>query len=326
MNMRRHLTLVARSLWLAVMLAVTGNALAQTYPTRPVRIVVGTAAGGAQDVIARLIGGWLSELHGQPFVIENRPGGGTNIAAESVVRSQPDGHTLLLVGAPNAINATLYNNLSFNFIRDIAPIASIVRTPELMVVHPSVPARTIPEFIAYAKANPGKLAIASPGVGSGPHLSGELFKAIAAIDIVHVPYHGGAQALNDVIGGHVQLTFIAPVVAVDHIKTGKVHALAVTTATRSHLLPEVPSMAEFLPGYESSGWFGMGAPKDTPPAILDRLNIEINAALADPTIRARLLEMGGVVLGGSRADFAKLIGDETEKMGKVVKLSRAKPG
>ena len=251
------------------------------------RIVVGVAAGSAPDIFARLMGQWLSDRLGQPFVVENRPGAGTNIATETVVRAAPDGHTLLLVSAPNAINATLYDKLNFNFRRDIAPVGSIVDSPEVMVVHPSVPARTIPEFIAYAKANPGKLTMASPGIGSGPHMSGELFKWMAGIDMTHVPYRGGGPAKTDLIGGQVLVTFSAPAVTIEHIRAGTLRALAVTTATRSHVLPDIPPMAEFLPGYRSGGFFGIGAPRGTPSDIVDRLNKEINAALIDPTIKAR---------------------------------------
>jgi tripartite-type tricarboxylate transporter receptor subunit TctC len=303
---------------------VSGRARAQAYPSRPVRVLVGVAAGSAPDIFARLIGQWLSDRLGQPFVIENRPGGGTNIATEAVVRASPDGHTLLLVGAPNAINATLYDRLNFDFLRDIAPVGSIVDSPEIFVVHPSVPARTIPELIAHAKANPGKLSMASPGVGSGPHMSGELFKWMAGIDMTHVPYRGGGPAMSDLIGGQVLATFTAPAVAIEHIRSGKVRALAVTTATRSHVLADIPTIAESVPGYQSGGFFGIGAPKGAPADIVDRLNREINAALADPAIKARLVQVGVSTLGGSPADFGRLIAEETEKWAKVIKFAGIK--
>jgi tripartite-type tricarboxylate transporter receptor subunit TctC len=307
-------------------LAVSATALpalsrigaAQSYPARPVHLVVGQTAGGAQDIFARLIAQWLSERTGQQFVVENKPGAGTNIAADTVVRAPADGYTLLLVGAPNAINATLYERLSFNFMRDIAPVASFLRTPEVLVIHPSVPAKTIPEFIAYAKANPGSIGIASPGIGSGPHMSAELFKSMAGIDLTHVPYRGGGQAIADLVGGQVQANFTAPVVAIQLIKAGKVRALAVTTTARSHLMPDVPSMAEFLPGYESGGFFGIGAPRATPSTIIDSLNKEINDALADAGMKARIAEMGASTLGGSPADFGKLIAVETARWAKVI--------
>jgi tripartite-type tricarboxylate transporter receptor subunit TctC len=315
---RRFLRLATSAGALAV---VSGFARAQTYPARPVRIVVGVAAGSAPDIFARLMGQWLSDRLGQQFVVENRLGAGTNIATEAVVRAAPDGHTLLLVSAPNAINATLYNKLNFNFRRDIVPVGSIVDSPEVMVVHPSVPAGTIPEFIAYAKANPGKLTMASPGIGSGPHMSGELFKWMAGIDMTHIPYRGGAPAKTDLISGQVLVTFSAPVGTIEHIRTGTLRALAVTTATRLHVLPDVPAMAEFVPGYQSGGFFGIGSPTGTSSDIVDRLNKEINAALIDPTIKARFDEVGVSTLGGSPADFGKLIADETEKWAKVIRFA-----
>jgi tripartite-type tricarboxylate transporter receptor subunit TctC len=289
-----------------------------------VRLIVGFAAGGTPDILARLMGQWLSERLGQQCVIENRIGAGGNIAIETVVNAPADGYTLLLVPTAAAINATLYDKLNYNFIRDIAPIAGIIRAPNVMLVNPSIPARTVPEFIAYAKANPGKVNMASAGNGSGPHLGGELFKMMAGVDIVHVPYRGGAPALADLIGGQVQVLFSATP-ADEYIRAGKVRALAVTTATRSDALPDVPAVSEFLPGYEASAWFGVGAPTNTPAEIVDKLNKEINAGLADPKIKVRLASLGGTVLAGSPADFGKLIADETEKWGKVIKFAGIKP-
>ena len=309
----------------AALPAVSRFAWAQTYPSRPVRMIVGFAAGGATDILARLIGQWLSERLGQPFVIENRPGAGSNIATEAVVRAPPDGYTLLLVGSPNAINATLYDKLNFNFIRDIAPVASIIRGALVMVVHPSVPAKTVPEFIAYAKANPGKINMASGGIGGITHIAGELFKMMAGVDMVHVPYRGVAPALTDLLGGQVQVIFANLAPSIEYIRAGKLRALAVTTATRSEALPDIPTVGEFVPGYEASSWFGVGAPKNTPAEIVDKLNKEINAGLADPKIKARLADLGGTVLGGSPADFGKLIAEETEKWGKVIRAANIKP-
>ena len=308
-----------------VLPALSGFASAQTYPSRPVRIIVGFAAGGPNDILARLIGQWLSERLGQPFVIENRPGAGSNIATEAVVRAAPDGHALLLVGTPNAINATLYDNLSFNFIRDIAPIAGLIRGALVMVIHPSVPAKTLPEFIAYAKANPGKLSYGSGGVGGITHITAELFKQEAGgLDIVHVPYRGVAPALTDLLGGQVQVVFINLAPSIGYIATGKLRALAITTATRSEALPDIPVLGEFVPGYEASSVFGLGAPRNTPTEIIDKLSKEINAALADPQFKARLARLDGTALGGSPADFSKLIADETKKWGKVIKLANIK--
>ncbi len=298
---------------------------AQTYPSRPVRIIVGFAAGGPNDILARLMGQWLSERLGQPFVIENRPGAGSNIATEAVVRAPPDGYTLLLVGSPNAINATLYDKLNFNFIRDIAPVASLIRGTLVMVVHPSVPATTLPEFIAYAKANPGKLSYGSGGVGGITHITPELFKMMAGVNMVHVPYRGVAPALTDLLGGQVQVLFANPAQSIQYIRAGKLRALAITTATRLEALPDIPTIGEFVPGYEASSVFGLGAPKNTPTEIIDKLNKEINAALADPKFKARLADLDGTVLGGSPADFGKLIAEETEKWGKVVKFANIKP-
>jgi len=308
----------------AALPAVSRIAFAQAYPSRPVRIIVPVAPAGAFDIIARLIGQWLSERLGQPFVIENRPGGGNNIGTEAVVRASADGYTLLLVGPPHAINATLYDKLNFNFIRDIAPVAGVFRGPYVMVVNPSVPAKSIPEFIAYAKANPGKINMASGGVGSAHHVNGELFKMMAGVNLVHVPYRGAGPALVDLLAGQVQVMFVSTVSSIEYIKTGRLRALAVTTATRADALPDIPTVGEFVPGYEASGWFGVGAPRATPVEIVDKLNKEINAGLADPTIKARLAEQGGTVHPGSPTDFGKLIADETEKWGKVIKFAGIK--
>jgi tripartite-type tricarboxylate transporter receptor subunit TctC len=288
----------------------------QSYPSRPVRIIVGLAAGSSLDILARLMGQRLSERLGQPFVIENRPGAGTNVATEAVVRSAPDGYTLLAVSPANAINATLYEKLNFNFIHDIAPVASIVREPNVMVVNPSVPATSVPEFISYAKTNPGKLSMASAGNGTASHMAGELFKMMAGVAMVHVPYRGGGPALTDLIGGQVQAMFPGTIASVEYIKTGKLRALAVTTATRSEALPRLPTVGDFVPGYEASLLDGIGAPKNTPAEIIERLNKEINAALADPKIKTRFAELGATVIPGSPADFGKLIADETEKWGR----------
>ena len=297
---------------------------AQTYPSRPVRIVVGFAAGGAADIIARLMGQWLSERLGQPFVIESRPGAASNIATEAVVNAPPDGYTLLVVSSANAINATLYDKLNFVFLRDIAPIASIIRLPFVMVVNPSVPAKTVPEFIAYAKANPGKLTMASGGIGAATHLAGELFKVMTSVDIVHVPYRGLAASLTDLLGGLVQVTFVSVPSSVTYIKAGRLRALAVTSAKRSEALPDLPTVGEFVPGYETSLWLGLGAPKGTPAEIIDTLNQETNAALIDPKIKARLADLGGTLLPGSPADFGKLIADETERWGNVIRAANIK--
>ena len=305
--------------------ALSRFAWAQAYPSRPVRIIVGFAAGGPNDILARLIGQWLSQRLGQPFVVENRPGAGSNIATEAVVRAPADGYTLLLVGTPNAINATLYDTLNFDFIRDIAPVASLMRGALVMLVHPSVPARTLPEFIAYAKANPGKLSYGSGGVGGITHLTCELFKQEAGgLDILHVPYRGVAPAMADLLGGQVQLVFTNPAPVIGSINAGKLRALAITTATRSDVLPEIPTIGQFVRGYEASSIFGLGAPKDTPAEIVDRLNKEINAALVDPKFKTQLANLDGTVLGGSPADFGKLLADETEKWGKVVKFAGLK--
>ena len=319
---RRFLQLTAGAVALPV---VSHIAAAQVYPTRPVRIIVGFASGGTLDIIARLLGQWLSERLGQPFVVENRPGGGGNIGTDAVVRAPPDGYTLLLVGSPNMINATLYEKLNFNFIRDIAPVASIDRTPLVMEVNQSFPARSVPEFIAYAKAKPGKINMASAGTGTGQHVAGELFKMMAGVDMTHVPYRSAGPALTDLIGGQVQVMFDGLPASIEHIRTGRLRALAVTTATRLDALPDIPTVADFVPGYEASAVHGIGAPKNTPTEIVDRLNKGINAALADPKMVARLADLGLTVLPGSPADFGKLIAEETEKWGKVVKFSGAKP-
>src|SRR5215475_7908299 len=307
----------------AALPAVSRIAQAQTYPTRPVRIIVATAPGGLPDILARLIGPWLSGRLGQQFVIENRPGGGSNIGTEAVVRAPPDGYTLLLVATTHAINATLYDKLNFNVVRDIAPVAGIMRVPEVMVVNPSVPAKTVPEFIAYAKANPGKINLGSPGVGTPGHVDGELFKMMAGVDLVHVPYRGGGPVMTDLLGGQVQVLFGSTSLTIEQIRAGKLRPLAVTTATRWEGLPEIPTLGETLPGFEASAWSGVGAPKNTPAEIIDTLNKDINAALADPNMKARLSDLGGTPLVGSPAEFGKLIVEETERWGKVVKFSGA---
>src|SRR5262245_59254261 len=298
-------------------------ARAQTYPTRPVRIIAGGPPGGPLDIIARVIGQWLSERLSQPFVIENRPGGGGNIATEAVVRATPDGNTLLLVGVTHAINTTLYQKLKFNFIRDIVPVASMVSQPQVMVINRSVAAKTVHEFIAFANANPGKVSMASGGNGSPAHVGGELFKMMTGVDMVHVPYRGVAPALTDLLGGQVQVMFASMAAAVDYIRAGTVRALAITTATRSDALPELPTVGEFVPGYEVSAWQGIGAPKNTSGEVVDRLNREINAGLNDPKIKGRLRDLGLTVLAGSPADFGKLIAEEIEKWAKVIKFSGA---
>jgi tripartite-type tricarboxylate transporter receptor subunit TctC len=305
--------------------AVSRIARAQIYPTRPVRIIVGFPAGGVTDITARVTGQWLSERLGQPFVIENRPGAATNIATEAVIRAPADGYTLLLANATNAINATLYERLNFDFIRDVVPIASIVETPFVMVVNPSFSAKTVPEFIEYAKANPGKLSMASAGSGSAPHVAGELFKMMADINMPHVPYRGDAPAITDLIGGQVQVYFATMGGSIEYIRGGKLRPLAVTTTTRSAALPDIPTMADFLPGYEATAWLGLVAPKNTPAEITEKLNKEINTALADPRTKARFAELGLTVLPGSRADFEKLIANDTEKWAKVIKFAGAKP-
>jgi tripartite-type tricarboxylate transporter receptor subunit TctC len=318
---RRFLHLAAGA---AALLAITRIASAQGYPTRPVRFIVGFTPGGPTDIAARLIAQWLSERFGQPFVIENRPGAGSNIATEAVVNSQPDGYTLLMVSTSAAVSATFYHNLNFNLIRDIAPVAGVVRVPLVMVVNPSVPAQTVPEFIAYAKANPGKINMASVGNGTTPHMAGELFKMMAGVDMLHVPYRGAAPALTDLLGGRAQVMFEGMLSLTEHIRTGRLRALAVTPATRSPVLPDVPTVDEFLPGYEASVWFGVAAPKATPAEIVDKLNKEINAGLADPKLKARLGDLGGTVLALSPAEFGKLFAEDTDKWGKVVRAANIK--
>ena len=305
--------------------AVSRIARAESYPSRPVRLIVPFGSAGATDIVARLIGQYLSERLGQTFIIENRPGAGGNLGIETVVRSSPDGYTLVLAGAPSAISASLYDNLNFNFIRDITPVAAIVRFPNVMVVNPSVPAKSLPEFIAYAKANPGKLNMASPGSGSTPHVTGELFKMMTGVDMVHVPYRGGVAAvMTDMLSGRVHVYFGTTASSIEYIRVGKLRALAVTTAMRSETLPDIPTVAEFVPGYEASAWFGIGAPRNTPAEIVDKLNTEINASLGDPKLKARLMDLGGIALTGSPADFTRLIAEETVKWAKVVKFSGAK--
>jgi tripartite-type tricarboxylate transporter receptor subunit TctC len=299
-------------------------ARAQSYPTRPVRIIVGFAAGGPNDFAARLFGQWLSERLGQPFIVENRPGAGGNFGTEAVVKAPPDGYTLLQVATGSTINVTLYDKLSFNFVRDIAPVATFLRQPQVMLVNPSFPATTVGEFIAYARTNPGKINMASPGTGTTPHVAGELFKMMAGIDMAHVPYRGGGLALTDLLAGEVQVMFLGTVGSIEYIKTGKLRALAVTTTKRAEVLPDVPPLADFVPGYEASIWYGVAAPKNTPAEIVDRLNKEVNAALTDPKMKARLAELGGTVLVGSPADFGRLIAEDAEKWGRVVKFAGIK--
>src|SRR5215510_12143180 len=305
--------------------AVSRIARAQTYPSRPVRLIVGAPPGGGFDIVARLMGQWLSERLGQPFVIENRPGASSNIATEAVVRAPADGYTLLLVTAANAINTSLYEKLSFNLSRDIAPVASITRVPDVMVANLSVLSRTVPEFIAYAKANPGKLTMASGGVGTPSHLEGELFKTMTGVDTLLVPYRGVAPTLTDLLGGQVQVTFTSMPSVIEYLRAGRLRALAVTTATRSDALPDIPTMDSFLPGYEGGIWYGLGAPKATPAEIVNKLNKEVNAALADPKMKARLADLAGTPLPGSPAEFGKLIAAETEKWGKVIRAANIKP-
>ena len=314
---RRLLHLAAGA---AALPAVSPIARAQAYPTRPVRLIVPFGPAGASDITARLIGQWLSERLGQQFVIENRPGAGGNIATEAVVHAAPDGYTLLYVTTANAVSATLYDKLNFNFIRDIAPVASIVRFPYIMVVNPSVPAKTLPEFIAYAKANPGKINMASVGVGSTPHINGELFKVMTGTNMVHVPYRSVAAMMTDLLSGQVQLYFGTTASSLEYVRTGKLRALAVTIERRLDALPDIPTVGDFVPGYEASNWYGIGAPRNTPVEVIEKLNKETNAGLADPKIKARIADLGGSVLRGSPADFGRLIADETEKWGKVVKF------
>jgi tripartite-type tricarboxylate transporter receptor subunit TctC len=320
---RRHFLHLAAGA--AALPTVSRLAWAQAYPERPVRLIVGFAPGGPADILARLIGQRLAEQLGQPFVIENRVGAGSSVAAEAVAKAAPDGYTLLLTTTAHAVNASLYDKLNFNFIRDIAPVAGIDREPLLMLVHPSLPATTVPEFIAYAKTNADKLNMASAGNGTVTHVSGELFNMMVGINLLHIPFRGGAPALAELMAGRVQVVFNPVAGTVDYIRTGRLRALAVTTATRSETLPELPTLRDFLPGYESSVWFGIGAPRNTPADIVDKLNNEINAALADPTTKARLADLGGTATAGSPADFGKLIIDETEKWAKVIKFAGIKP-
>jgi tripartite-type tricarboxylate transporter receptor subunit TctC len=310
----------------AALAATPRLGFAQTYPSRPVRIIVGGPPGGTLDIFARLIGQWLSERLGQPFVTENRAGGaGNTLATDVVARAAPDGYTLLLVAIANAINASLYERLTYDFLRDIAPVASLARVPLVMEVNPAVPARTVPEFIAYAKANPGKINMASAGNGTSPHVAGELFKLMTGVELLHVPYRGSPPALTDMLGGQIQVMFDLMPSSLALIRAGKLRALAVTTAARSPALPDIPTVSEFLPGYEASTWQGLGAPRSTPPEVIDRLNREINAGLADPRLQARIAETGAAPFAGSPADFGKFMADETEKWAKVVKFAGIKP-
>jgi tripartite-type tricarboxylate transporter receptor subunit TctC len=324
MRRREFITLLGGTA-AAISLSCPPAARAQTYPARPVHLIVGFSAGGPQDIVMRLIAQWLSERLGQSFIVENRPGAGGNIGAEAVAHATPDGYTLLSVSSPNAINATLYDNLNFDFIRDIAPVASIIRVPLVMEVNPSVPVNTVPEFIAYAKANPGKISYASGGIGTPQHVAAELFKMMTGVTMVHVPYRGAAPGLMDLIAGQVQVMFDTTPASMAQIRAGKTRPLAVTTLTRADVLPDLPTVAAFVPGYEAISWFGIGAPANTPTAIVDRLNGEINAGIADPKIKARLLDLGGTVMPGSPADFRKFIAAETEKWAKVIRFADIKP-
>jgi tripartite-type tricarboxylate transporter receptor subunit TctC len=308
----------------AALPAISPIARAQAYPTRPVRLIVPFGPAGATDITARLIGQWLSERLGQQFVIENRPGAGGNMGTEAVVRAAPDGYTILFVTTANAVSATLFDKLNFNFIRDIAPVAPLVRFPYIMVVNPSVPAKTLPEFIAYAKANPGKINMASPGIGSTPHINGELFKVMTGTNMVHVPYRSAAAVMTDLLSGQVQLYFGTTASSLEYVRTGKLRALAVTIERRLDALPDIPTVGDFVPGYEASNWYGIGAPRNTPVEVIEKLNKEINAGLADPKMKARLADLEGTPLLGSPADFGKLIAEETEKWGKVVKFAGVK--
>src|SRR5215211_2315610 len=300
-------------------------AWAESYPSRPVHIIVGFPAGGTSDIVARVVGQWLSEHLGQQFVVENRPGAGSNLAAEAVARANPDGYTLLLVGGANTINATLFDKLSFDFLSDIRAVASVFETPLVVEIHPTVPVRTIPEFIAYAKVNPGKLNFATPGVGTPPHVAGELFKMTTGVNFVHVPYRGTGPMLTDLIAGHVQVAFDPLPASIEHIRAGKLRALGVTTAKRSEALPDIPSASEYVSGYVASNWYGFAAPIKTPAEIVSRLNTEINAALTDPKIKARFIELGGTPLASSPADFAKFVADDMEKWAKVIRAANIKP-
>lgn len=323
LHRRQFLQLAAST---APLITMPLPAWAQSYPLRPVRITVGFAAGSTGDILARLIGQWLSEKLGQPFVIDNRPGASGNIATEAVVNSSPDGYALLLVAGAHTVNATLYDKLNFDFIRDITPVASISRESYVMLVHPAVPAQTVQEFIAHSKANPSKISMASAGNGTVSHVAGELFKMGAGIDMAHVPYRGAGPALNDMLGGHVQVMFVTTSASIGHIKAGKLRPLAVTTATRLEALPDIPSVSDFVPGYEATSLWGLGAPRSTPAEIIEKLNKEVNAALADPQMKARLADLGGTIIAGSPADFGKLIAAETVKWAKVIRTAKIKPG
>lgn len=318
---RQFLRLAAAA---AALPAASRIAWSQAYPSRPLRLIVGFAAGGNFDLIARLIAQSMSEQFQRPVLVENRPGAGSNIATEAVIRSPADGYTLLFAGAVNTVNATLYENLNFNFINDVAPVAGVVRFPNVMTVGPSFPAETVPEFIAYAKANPGKINQGSSGNGTTQHLAGELFKMMTGVDFLHVPYKGASQAITALLSGQVQVLFEPSPASISYIKSGQLRALAVTAATRSEALPDLPTVGEFVPGYEASGWGGVVAPKNTSSEIVGRLNSAINASLADLKVKARLADLGATTLGGSSADFGKLIGDETEKWGKVIRAANIK--
>jgi tripartite-type tricarboxylate transporter receptor subunit TctC len=318
---RRHCLLATGA---AVLSAASRFARADTYPSRPVRIIVGYAAGGAPDILARLMGQWLSDRLGQPFVVENRPGANGSIAIETVIKAAADGYTLLAVALPDAVNATLYQSLNYNFLRDIAPVAATSRDPDVMVVNPALPAKTVPEFINFAKANPGKINMASPGVGSSPHMAGELFKFMTGIEMTHVAYRGSAPALTDLLGGQVQVYFAPISASLAYVRAGKIRALAVTTAARAEALPDIPTVSDFVTGYEVSAWYGIGAAKNTPAEIVDSLNMEINAGLADPKLKARLADLGSSAFVVSPADFGKFIADETEKWAKVIKFANIK--
>ena len=308
----------------AALPAVSRFALAESYPSRPVHLIVGFPPAGATDITARLIGQWLSERLGQQFIVENRPGAGATLATEAVAKALPDGYTLLLTGSVDAWNATLYGNLKFNYIRDIVPVASISRGMGVLVVHPSVPVRSVPELIAYAKANPGKLTVASSGVGSSPHIFWKLFRSMTSVDMVHVPYRGGGPALIDLVGGQVQVYFSTLISAIQYIRDGKLRPLAVTASTRADVLPDIPTIAEFVQGYEASNWTGVGAPKNTPAEVVDQLHTEINSGLADAGLKRRFADLGDAVFASSRADFAKLIAEDTEKWAKAIKTAGIK--
>jgi tripartite-type tricarboxylate transporter receptor subunit TctC len=321
MKLRRR-TFLQLAAGTAIVPVLPKIARAQAYPSRPVRIVVGFAPGGSTDIGARVIGQWLSERLGQSFVVENRPGAGSNIAAEVVVRAAPDGYTLLLISSSDTINATLYPKLSFNFIRDIVPVASMTLAPQILMANPSLPAKNFAELIAYAKANPGKISIASAGNGAISHLSGELLKMMTGIDLVHVPYRGAGPALTDLLAGHVQLAFVGMAGAIEYLRTGKLRGLGVSTTARSDAMPDIPAIAEFVPGYEAISFFGLGAPKGTPAEIVDKLNREVNVALEDPKIKARIADIGGIIHGGTPAAFGKHIADETDKWAKVIRAAK----